>query len=142
MRRLGAAILVVLGLVIGSAASAAPAKTVTVEYEEGHGVRVEHNLTMVLLADDISVPKTTVPANARTVSVRIVDESGLATDGHLHVDKNGDGKEERSVDFCSETADPIPVKPGAVLEVWLFSGSCNGAPSMATSGTIEFTFGG
>ena len=141
MARLTAIIGTIMALVLVSTASAAPPKTVTVDYDGGHGIRFEHNLTVAVLGDDIVTPRATAPANARTVGVRVIDDSGMGTDVHLHIDKDGDGKDERYYDFCNETATPIPVKPKWVVEVFLFSGSCETAPSMVTTGTVEFTFG-
>jgi hypothetical protein len=140
MRRLIATILMVTGLVLGSTASAAPSKVVTVDYEGMHGFRFEHNFTFLASNIMAPIPEAVAPAKARAVSVTIVDENGTVIDGHIHVDKDGDGKEERYADICGETTDPIPVKPGAVVSVMLFTGSCNAGPSMPSAGTIEMTF--
>ena len=141
MARLTAIIGTVMALMLVSTASAAPSKTIAVQYDGGNGIRFEHNFTVALLGGDFVTPKAVTPANARTVSVKVIDDSGMGTDVHLHIDKDGDGKDERYYDFCTETATPIAVKPTWVVEAFLFSGSCGAAPSMATSGTVEFTFG-
>ncbi len=140
MRRLSAAILTLVALVLGSTASAAPTTVIGTDYEGTQGFRFEHNLT---IASNFAYepPSAIAPAGARTVALKIVDDSGLPVDGHLHVDNNGDGKEEISRDFCNETDDPIAIKPRAVIEVWLFTGTCDAGPSMPTAGTIEMTFG-
>lgn len=141
MRRLTAAILTVVAVILGSSAGAAPARTINTDYEGTNGFVFENNL---MLSTNIAYepPTAIVPAGARTMTLNIVDDSGLPVAGHLHVDLDGDGKEERSLDFCNEMTTPVKVRPRAVVEVLVFSGTCNAGPAMATAGTIEMTFGG
>ena len=44
--------------------------------------------------------------------------------------------------FCSSTTKPIRIAPNAPVELEMFAGTCDGAPSFATTGVVRATFSG
>ncbi len=71
----------------------------------------------------------------RWVSVSLRDESGQAVRGRVEI--GGD-----VVEFCSEMAKPVRVRPGQEVAVSAVLGPCGTAPSVVTRGRITATFSG
>lgn len=76
----------------------------------------------------------------RFVSLAAEDSSGQPVAGHVHVDRDNDGKVDQVFDFCMKTATPIAVTAGSVVEVGAIFGSCDDSWSVVTEGTITATF--
>ena len=76
----------------------------------------------------------------RFVTLAVEDQTGGPVMAHVHIDRNGDGKLDEQVDFCSES-EPIAVSKASVVEVGAIIGMCDGSsPSIVTEGTITATF--
>ncbi len=71
----------------------------------------------------------------RWVSVSLRDESGQPVRGRVEI--VGD-----VVEFCSEMAQPVRVRPGQEVAVSAILGPCGTAPSVVTRGRITATFSG
>ena len=76
----------------------------------------------------------------RFVSLAAEDSSGQPVAGHVHIDRDNDGKIDQVFDFCVKTAKPIAVTAGSVVEVGAIFGSCDDSWSIVTEGTITATF--
>lgn len=77
----------------------------------------------------------------RFVSFSIIDDTGQAVRGHIHMDMDNDGKLDHAKDFCGETPKPLRVREGRRIEVGVLLGQCpDGSPSIVTEGTITATF--
>lgn len=80
-------------------------------------------------------------AGERFVSFTASDDTDQSVYVHVHVDANGDGKNEH-LDFCTETPEPIRLGATRKIDVAVFLGTCPGdtTPSVVTQGTITATF--
>jgi hypothetical protein len=76
------------------------------------------------------------PVNATSVSLVVEDAAASAV-----IVKVLQG-EEVIGSFCSRTSKPIRIAPYVPVELELFAGTCDGAPSFATSGVVRATFTG
>lgn len=77
----------------------------------------------------------------RYVTVDIEDASGAPVYAWVQQNVDGDPQSDGGwTDFCASTSDPIPITPGAVVRIMLDSGTCDGADSSPTNGTITVTF--
>ena len=76
------------------------------------------------------------PVNATSVSLVVEDAAAPAV-----LVKVLQG-EEVIGSFCTSTTKPIRIAPYVPVEVELFAGSCDDAPSFATTGVVRATFTG
>ena len=76
------------------------------------------------------------PVNATSVSLVVEDAAASAV-----IVKVIQGQEIIG-SFCTSTSKPIRIEPYVPVEVELFAGSCDGAPSFATTGVVRATFAG
>lgn len=80
-------------------------------------------------------------AGETSTTIEIQDQTGAVTLGHVHIDRDSDGRAEVHKNLCGSTAKPLAVTPGATVEVWPFLGTCQGGtPSVASRGVIEVSF--
>lgn len=71
----------------------------------------------------------------RWISVTATDDSGLPV--RVWVAQGGNTV---IGEFCGASDDPVRVKPLYRVELIMFTGTCGGGPSVATTGTLEVTY--
>lgn len=77
------------------------------------------------------------------VTVDVKDKQGQKVFVRLtQGDTNGDGLNDTLADACNTSTEPLELpKPGAELEIFIFSGTCmDGTPALATGGVVNVTF--
>lgn len=136
---------VVVGLVGGAVATAeagkkkAP-KRVTREAEAAYIAPAR--LYWAPTGDNIGGARFPTGANESYVSVTIEDTAGMDVSAAVGQDPEGDAT-VTTTDFCTTTAEPVPIEPGLEVTVFVYAGPCTApqpAPAFATQGTIIATF--
>ncbi len=83
-------------------------------------------------------------ANERFVSIQIEDQAGLPTPARVTQGENEHPDHEYDVDeeFCGSTTEPIAIRPGTPITVWMSHGTCDGGTTAGgwTTGTVTATF--
>ena len=86
-------------------------------------------------------------ANERFVSITIEDDSGLPIPARVTQGENEHPDHEYEVDeeFCGSTPEPVAIRAGEAVTVWMSHGTCDGLsnPQSAggwTTGTVTATF--
>jgi hypothetical protein len=125
------------------ASGAAGGREVTENYSMGSGAVVSHGTvsdTEVHWTAGSQYLQFRAERGERFVSVVAEDTSGQPVAGHVHIDRDNDGKVDHEIDFCEKTAKPIAVTAGSVVEVGAIFGSCDDSWSIVTEGSITATF--
>ena len=141
MRRLMATVLMVGLVTVGGSASAGRSFVEEKDYSGSQGFSMQDQVNAYWTNLLGEIPQSVAPAGARTVSVKITDQTGQPIAGHIHVDHHGDGKKVKSFDICAETPAPLPLGRHSMVEVLVVSGTCGTDLSLPTSGTVTFTYG-
>ncbi len=102
----------------------------TYRYLEGCCIVISPTEGAISAASVTLVPQP----HERQVSLEIADASGLPVKARVVQD----GAVSRW--FCGETGPPVEFRPRKELEVYFYSGPCEGGPAVATSGTVTATF--
>ena len=139
MKRLIAVSAVALLVAAAPALGAGGAREVTEDYRMSNGAFVDHGEAHWTLGSAYAPFRA--ERGERWVTLAINDATGQPVRGHVHVDRDRDGKLDHQVDFCGKTAKPIAVQPGALVEVGVIMGLCDeSTTSIVTEGTITATF--
>lgn len=129
-----ATVLALAGALLSPASAIPSERTVTEPYSmpSGYG----HYVTITAEGNwAIFEPR----AGERRVTFSIQDELGGPVLGKVFF-WEGDRWAEREPKFCGATKKPLRVKPSETVYVGAFFGDCNGAQSVATTGTVTATF--
>ena len=70
----------------------------------------------------------------RSVAIEVADASGMPVSGTI---SQG---EDDLLEFCGSTPKPVTIAPYERVDVYLFSGPCDGTPTVTTKGTVTATF--
>ena len=72
------------------------------------------------------------------IEVRVNDGSGLDVHGEIGADLDGiEQTSEMIAEFCGRTKEPVELPDVDSVRVIVRSGSCDGAPALATSGRVK-----
>ena len=114
-------------------ATAAPAaRTETVPYERGSGVRMVDTLTINLSLGPL--PEARPVAGERKVSIEITDDSGRPVAAEVH-----QGDAELGI-VCGQTEAPLTLVSRKPVHLHIYVGPGCADVSTPTQGTAEFTF--
>jgi hypothetical protein len=138
--RRGMAVLLAGVLMQSAVAGASPAgkqRVETISYGPNPTRLIVADHGMFTASPGVSITSVEVypKAGERWVSVTATDDSGLPV--RVEVAQGGDRVIGR---FCGGPHDPVRVKPLYMVELIMFSGTCQSGPSVATTGTLEVTF--
>lgn len=139
MRRALFALLTIC-LVAGPAAAGSSGRTVQRTYEPAY---VDSGYPQGGISHSNGVTFRT-RANERFVSIQIEDEAGLPIPARVTQGANEHPDHAYEVDesFCGSTEEPIAIRPGMPVEVWMSHGTCDESSTVGgwTTGTVTATF--
>jgi hypothetical protein len=146
MRRLTilAVVLVVVTTAIGPVAGSESSRSDTLEYAKPNGLQVftpGNEESYWVVYGDPPFPTFSAQRGETLVSIKIEDDLGKVTAGHVHVDSNRDGQVDDHMSVCGKTDKPLSIPPRARIEIWILNGTCrDGTLSFATEGLVTATF--
>lgn len=139
-------LVMILGMVVGSLASAEAAKKkkkVTREAQATYtstGVVAAGNCTQM---DAVNCPRIPSGLGEKYLTAKVTDASGQAVPVAVKADLDGDNSTEKLYGvFCGETTEPIKIDPGVEITFWVgvtrdtAALGCAGA----TQGTVDAVF--
>jgi hypothetical protein len=128
MKTITAIAAVALLALAAPASGAGSERQVTEEYQLGSGAFVGHGEVHWTIGS--RYVKFRALDDERLVTLAAEDSTGQPVRAHVHIDRDGDGKLDKQVDFCGSTARPLAVQSGSIIEVG----------TIVTEGTITATF--
>ncbi len=144
MRRVTLWLLTILAVVsfAGPVAGSQVSRTVERQYTGPHGVIIGDSFQAEAYQDLVQgLAEFRARTAESSVTLKIKDDLGRPVRGHIHVDRDGDGKVDVARDFCETTPRPLSITPRSKLRVWVMSGTCpDGTLAFATRGTVTAIF--